>query len=202
MRVWEPYCVATEHNEHMHFTSLRLLRQCCYNVLLRTNEYEGVRTLLCRYWTQWTHVLHFLASPTSVLLQCVITLMKVTCAWARRSFCLLHKETKRSTEAKLTASASYEVWFERCGICLMCCWEHHKYYTLPLCNGDTRLTRAYVARLYPMVSVLCLTWHSVSQATLASETMKTRDSGRAQTCSGTFDHCQPPQKYTSSRNKA
>jgi len=51
MRVWEPYCVATEHNEHMHFTSLRLLRQCCYNVLLQPMN-EGVRTLLCRYWTQ------------------------------------------------------------------------------------------------------------------------------------------------------
>jgi len=48
--MWEPYCVATEHNEHTHFTSLRLLRQCCYNVLLQTNEYEGVRTLLCRCW--------------------------------------------------------------------------------------------------------------------------------------------------------
>jgi len=33
----------------MHFTSWRLLRQCCYNVLLQTNEYEGVRTLLCRW---------------------------------------------------------------------------------------------------------------------------------------------------------
>jgi len=57
MRVWEPYCVATEHNEHMHFTSLRRLRQCCYNVLLQTNEYEGVRTLLCR----WGHITYFVA---------------------------------------------------------------------------------------------------------------------------------------------
>ena len=43
MRVCEPYCVATEHNEHMHFTSLRHLRQCWCIVLSWTNEYEGVK---------------------------------------------------------------------------------------------------------------------------------------------------------------
>ena len=38
-----------------------------------------------------------------------------------------------------------------------------------------RPTRAYVARLYLMVSVPCLKWRGVSQATLVSKTKETRD---------------------------
>ena len=51
----------------------------------------------------------------------------------------------------------------------------YKYFTLPWCNGDKRPTRAYVACLHPMVSVLCLTIAWRSQATRLSETKETCD---------------------------
>jgi len=55
------------HKEHMHFTSLLLLCQCCYNVLLQTNEYEGVRTLC--------------------------TCMVLRCRWGHKDYCaVLHKD--------------------------------------------------------------------------------------------------------------
>ena len=91
---------------------------------------------------------------------------------AHHFLCAVRQRNKEITEIRptrllCTKSGMSVVVFARCAA-----WNTYKYYTLPLCNGDTRPTRAYVVRLYLMVSVLCLTITWRTQATLVSETKK------------------------------
>ena len=74
--------------------------------------------------------------------------------------------------------------------------EHLQILYVALCNGDKDLRKRYVARLYRMVSVRCLTvaWRQKAGACLRGQ-WKPGNLGRVQIPSRTNQECQPLAKH-------
>ena len=114
------YCTWSRWTLALHF--LRHLCKCWYNVLLNSNELWGCK------------------NPIVAVEHNPIMLTKFTCHCVHATFFVpcYTKRTKESTEARLTASALYEVWLKRVVLARCAAGNTYKYITLPWCNGDKR----------------------------------------------------------------